>query len=124
VGWLVAEELEEVIAGVGRLGADVRNLPVAVFEAGEVRRVGDPLFGTFYRMAALTDARWILLPVSARTGSGGGDGSRPLVVNVALLDPRTGRVLWQGIVQGVPGDPASPAPAASAAERIARRILP
>lgn len=120
---LSADELEDVLAGVGRLGADPRNLPVAAFEVGEVRRVGDPLFGSLYRMAVLTDARFVLLPVSAREGAGQEVCVRSLILNVALVEPRTGRVMWQGIVEGEPGASGSPAAAASVAERVAARLL-
>jgi len=124
VRWIAGRELAEVAEGAGRLGGDPRNLPVAIFEMGEVERVGDPLFGTLYRLAALTDATYAVLPVTARGQASEEDGRSAVILNVALLDPRTGRVLWQAILQGDPEATDTPAPATSVAERLARRLLP
>lgn len=122
VEWLAGAELDEIAGRAGRLGADPRNLPVGIFEMGEVERVGDPLFGAFYRLAAMTDASYALLPISAQTRTDA-NGRARTSLNAALLDPRSGRVLWQGIVEGEPGEPGSPVVVASMAERVAGRLL-
>jgi hypothetical protein len=124
VRWMAGEELQEIAARAGRLGADPQNLPVAVFEAGEVRRVGDPLFGELYRLAAMTDAGYALLPITVQAEGPDADGLVALNLNAALLDPRSGQVLWQGILQGTAGEAGSPGPLASAAEALAQRVLP
>ncbi len=124
VRWIAGSDLEGAAERAGALGGDPRNLPVAVFEMGEVERVGDPLFGTLYRLAALTDATYAVLPVTARGETADDAGLASVRLNVALLDPRTGRVLWQSIIQGDPGAVDTPAPAASVAERLAGRLLP
>ncbi|TVR60983.1 MAG: hypothetical protein EA422_13285 [Gemmatimonadales bacterium] len=125
VRWLAGQELESLARQAGRLGADVHALPVALFEAGEVERVGDPLFGAVYRLGAIAGAQYALLPVAARSTEVEDDPGRIRVnLNLALLDTRSGRVLWQGILEGAPGAGDSPAPLASLAERVAGRILP
>jgi len=125
VRWLGGRELEVLARQAGRLGADVHALPVSIFEVGEVERVGDPLFGAVYRLGAIADARYALLPVAARTTEVEEDpGQVRANLNLALLDTRSGRVLWQGILEGTPGAQGSPAPLASLAERVAGRLLP
>ncbi len=124
VRWIAGSELDSVAERAGALGGDPRNLPVAAFEMGEVERVGDPLFGTLYRLAGLTEAGYAVLPVTARGETADETGLASVRLNVALLDPRTGRVLWQSIIQGDPGAADTPAPAALVAERLAGRLLP
>lgn len=123
VHWLAGEELDEIAERAGRLGAEPRNLPVGIFEMGEVERVGDPLFGALYRLAAMTDASFALLPITARIRTDA-DGRVRASLNAVLLDPRSGRVLWQGILEGDPGEPGSPVAVASMAEKVAARLLP
>lgn len=128
VEWLDAGELEGALAGAGRLGADPTSLSVGVFAVGEVRQVGDPLFGEIYRLAALVDARFVVLPVAVRLArhesEDAAEAGWVVVLDAALLNPRTGRVIWQGIVQGGAGEADSPARVASAADHLARRLLP
>ena len=124
VRWIGGRELAGAAEGAGPLGGDPGNLPVSIFERGEVERVGDPLFGTLYRLAAVTDATYAVLPVTARGEGSGDDGRGSVSLNVALLETRTGRVLWQGILQGSEGSLGTPAATVSAAERLARRLLP
>jgi hypothetical protein len=121
VGWHDAASLGE--AQTARLGIDPGGLAVGVFAVGEVRRVGDPLFGDVYRLASLVDAELALLPVRGWWVEGEG-GTRAVALHAALLAPRTGRVLWQGVVRGGFEDPGSPAPLVSAAEELAMRLLP
>ena len=125
VRWMAGAELETLARQAGRLGADPNALPVAIFEMGEVERVGDPLFGAIYRLGAIADARFAILPVAARVQASEEDPGRVRAhLNVALLDTRSGRVLWQGILEGAPGAVDSPALIASMAERVAARLLP
>lgn len=125
VRWMAGAELETLAQQAGRLGADPNALPVAIFEMGEVERVGDPLFGAIYRLGAIADARFAILPVAVRVQASEEDPGRVRAhLNVALLDTRSGRVLWQGILDGAPGEIDSPAILASMAERVAARLLP
>lgn len=125
VTWIFPPRLQEALDRSPGLGGRIRGLPVGVFGAGEVRRVGDPLYGDLRRVAALVDADVALIPVRAwpwatREGAEGGVRVR---VSTALIHVRTGRVLWFGVVEGEPGPAADAAGLASAAEALARALL-
>lgn len=123
VTWRDTSDLDGITAGAGAMSVDPFGLDVGTFHRGEVERVGDPLYGEQYRLAAFTGADLVLLPIEAHTREQeGGDPS--VVLNAALLEPRSGRVLWQGILEGASAPEGSPAAAASAAERLAARLLP
>ncbi len=120
--WLLPDELRAIMARTPALDAPLENLPVDVFLRAEVRRIGDPIFGILRRMGAVTDADLALLPVAVRAGV----GEEPVAVEyvVALVDTRTGRVLWFGAAAGRPGAVDDPGRLASAAEGLARRLVP
>jgi hypothetical protein len=99
VSWILPAEIERMLERSPSIDARARGLPVGKFLAAEVRRVGDPLFGQLRRMSALVDAEAILIPVRAVWAAE--PGAQPTVqLAVALLEPRTGRVRWFGIVAG------------------------
>jgi hypothetical protein len=77
----------------------------------------DPLASQLRALAALTDARYVVVPVALRA-AGEGDARRA-VLRVLLADVRGARVLWAGETAGVPlaGPPA--AIAARVAEQFA-----
>ncbi len=122
VTWVGSRTLARLTSEAGRLGANPRDLPVGAFERGRLDRIGDPLFGSVYRLAAFADAGIVLLPLSARAAVGD-SGRETIVVDLLLLDPRTGRVMWQGLVEGPGGAPGTRAPAAGVAEQIAERLV-
>jgi hypothetical protein len=123
IQWVGTATIERLAGEAGRLGADPSDLPVGAFEQGRLDRVGDPLYGALYRLAAFGDARFALLPLSTRREPTE-DGRESVTVDVLLLEPRTGRVLWQGLVRGEGAAPGTPASAASAAERVAAKLVP
>lgn len=122
VEWILPDELEAALARSPGLGASLRGLPVSQFLDAEVRRVGDPLFGDILRISSLVDADAALLPV--RVALQAEPGSDPSVVFwTALIEARTGRVLWFSVLggQGFPsGDPRG---LASAVDVLARALL-
>jgi hypothetical protein len=99
--------------------ARIRDLPVQIFLQAEVNRVGDPLFGHLIRLRGLTGADVALIPVELRYAE---VGSYQLAA--ALLDTRSGRVFWYGVVQGEPGAAEDISALASVSEALARVILP
>lgn len=121
--WTDAATLKEIAEAAGAMGADPARLAVAVFRAGEVRQIGDPLFGDIYRLAALVDANVVVLPLAAYGEPDEVPDRESVILEAVLLDARTGRVLWQGILQGAPGAKNSPAPLASVADRLAARLV-
>lgn len=119
VSWVFPPELEEALRRSPGLSAQIRNLPVQVFLQAEVDRIGDPLFGHLVRLGGLTGADVALLPVELKYGEEG-----TFLLAAALVGIRTGRVAWYGVVEGSPGGVEDPAALASAAETLARTLLP
>lgn len=121
VTWILPPRLEEALERSPGLDTRLHGLPVGMFSAGEVRRVGDPLYGDLRRLGELVNAEVALLPVRAWVHPGE-DGPR-VRLSAAILHVRTGRVLWFGVAEGRPGEAADPAALASAVESLARTLL-
>ena len=119
VKWVFPPEMDEILERSPGVPTQIRGLPVHIFLQAEVDRVGDPLFGQLLRLAGLTGADVALIPVELKHGEGGG-----YVMSAALIAIRTGRVSWYGVVEGAAGEAENPATLASAAETLARAILP
>ncbi|TVP43952.1 MAG: hypothetical protein EA350_12630 [Gemmatimonadales bacterium] len=122
VEWIGPDAIRRRVASTPGMRFDPDGLPVQRFLSGELQRVGDPLFGALYRLAAVEDAAYAVIPVMARDREED-DGSHVVELGVALIHTRTGRVYWYGIVEGDAG-PAGALPATvSAVEALARRLL-
>ena len=122
VGWILPGALQRAMERSPGLGVRIRGLPVGMFLTSEVRRVGDPLYGDIRRLGELVDARVALIPVRLWAGAG---EETPGAARLAatLIDVRTGRVVWFGVVEGDPHAPADPRLLASAADALARTLL-
>jgi hypothetical protein len=124
VEWVDPEALRRRARGQEALGLDPDRLPVERFRSAEVERVGDPLFGVLYRMGAIENAELALLPVEVRERAAPTDPEHHVVeIVAALLHPRSGRVLWFGVVEGAPGPRGDLPATVTAVEALARRIL-
>jgi hypothetical protein len=125
VDWVFEDEVEEVLARSPAIQARTRGLPVGVFMRAQVQRIGDPLFGELRRIAALVDGEAILLPVRASFEPNQSiPGSAPRVrFTTALIEPRSGRVVWFGIEEGGEFPAGDPRGLASAVERLAGTLL-
>jgi hypothetical protein len=122
VSWILPEETSRILARSPAVQARTHGLPVGDFLAAEVTRVGDPLYGELRRMAALVDAEAILLPVQAALASE--PGAHPRVrFWTALLEARTGRVLWFAVLEGEPYPAGDPRALATATEALASALL-
>lgn len=122
VHWITPDEIEEALLRSPGVQASARGLPVGVFLAAEVRRIGDPLFGHVRRLSALVDAEIALLPVRmAREENAAGEGV--VRAHAALVQVRTGRVLWYGVEEGAPAEVGDPRGLASAVDVLARTLL-
>jgi hypothetical protein len=122
VTWILPPVLERTLERSPSLGIRLRSLPVSIFHRAQVENIGDPLFGDLNALGALVGARVALLPVSAAYVSGTGGEPGRVELRIALLDPRTGRVLWYGAVAGERGMPEDPATVASAARALAALV--
>ena len=121
VTWVLPPRLQQALDRSPGLPVRIHGLQVGVFSAAEVERVGDPLYGDLLRLAALVDAETALIPLRVWRAPGE-EGSR-VVISASLIHVRTGRVLWFGIVEGVPAEPEDPGALASAVEALSRRLL-
>jgi hypothetical protein len=122
VGWILPPRLQDALDRSPNLDSRIHGLPVAVFGEAEVRRVGDPLYGELRRLAALVNGQVAFIPLTAaavRDPSGG------VAVEMAatLVDVRSGRVMWFGVVKGSVRQADGPAVLASAADVLARTVL-
>lgn len=125
VEWIFEEEVEEVLVRSPAIDARTRGLPVGVFLQAQVQRIGDPLYGELRRIAALVDAEAILLPVRVSFEENeAAEGSTPRVrFTTALIEPRSGRVVWFGIEEGGDFPQGDPRGLASAVESLAGSLL-
>lgn len=120
IRWMAPDALREALARNPGEEVPLDNLPVRAFQAGELERTGDPLFGYLYRLGVLSGAEFALIPVEA--GLRDRDGGASVQLSAALVEVRTGWVRWFGVVEGTAGPPGDLAAAASAAESLARRV--
>ena len=122
INWILPSEVEEVLERSPGLPSSLRGLPVGQFLAAEVRRVGDPLYGELRRLSALVDAEAVVLPVQASLEAE--PGPDPTVrLWTALIEPRTGRVLWFSVLDGMAFPAGDPRGLASAVNEMARTML-
>ena len=123
--WVLEDELATVLARSPGVDARLRGLPVSQFLLTEVRRIGDPLYGHLRRMATVVDAAAVVIPVAASFEPNQlVEGAPPRVrLTVALVEPRTGQVVWFGIEEGGDFPRDDPRALASAVERMARTLL-
>ncbi len=122
VSWVLPEEIDAVLQRSPGMDARTRGLPVDQFLVAEVRRVGDPLYGYLRRMAALVNADVALLPVLA-AGVAGADGGTAVRVHAALIDVRSGRVLWFSVEEGGAFPSGDPRGLASAMDAVAGALV-
>ncbi|MFQ5536307.1 MAG: hypothetical protein ACE5GJ_02530 [Gemmatimonadota bacterium] len=122
VDWILPARLERAVRGAPGIRTGVRGLGVGMFLRAEVRRVGDPLYGQLRRLAALVDAVAALVPIQAEAVTTE-SGERALRVSAALIDVRTGRVMWFGVEEGETGEAGDPGALASMADALARTLL-
>lgn len=122
VTWIFPDEVEEAMRRSPGMQAELRGLPVGQFLMAEVERVGDPLYGNLRRLSTLVDADAVLLPVQISLERE--PGPEPTVrVWTALVEVRSGRVLWFSILDGGAFPADDPRGLASAVDVMARSLL-
>ena len=122
VEWVLPSEVDEMLARSPTVQARTRGLPVGTFTVAEVERVGDPLYGELRRMASLVAADIVLLPVQVAVQAALG-GEPPIRFWTALIEVRTGQVMWFAILEGEGFPRGDPRALASAVEEVARTLL-
>ena len=97
--WVPAADLVEAAMRTGGIVNDPRQLNVQ-----QIRRVkagdtplGEPLGGDIRNLVALTNARYVLLPLEVHVDNR--NGMRKGTVRMLLIDSRTARVVWADDVQ-------------------------
>ena len=123
VTWIFSDELEAIKLRAPAVDISVTGLPVGIFLNAEVQRIGDPLYGRLLRMGALTDSDIALIPVMVRAGAEGVGGTSVVEIVATIVNVRTGRVIWFGVVGGRPGSVADFGTVASAVEALAETLL-
>jgi hypothetical protein len=123
VNWVFRSRLESAMERSPGLNARTTGLPVGIFLRTEVERIGDPLYGDLRRLAALVNAEVALIPIVIAPGEVDETGEAALESTVVMLDVRSGRVIWFGVIAGEPGELGSPGVLASAMDHMARRLL-
>ena len=99
------------------------GLTATVFLGAEVDRIGDPLYGQIRRLAQFVNSEIAIIPVVFRPSGEGVNGVSVVEILSAILDVRTGRVMWSGVVAGRPGPVVDFGSVASAVEKLTRTLL-
>jgi hypothetical protein len=123
VTWILPADLQNVLDRSPALGSRIRGLDIAAFGVGEVRRIGDPLYGDLRRLASVVDGQVALIPLQASVVADTAGAGTAVALSATLIDVRSGRVLWFGVVKGDTRDPADAGTLASAADALARTLL-
>ena len=122
IEWVFPEELRATLARAPVVQSRVDGLPVSVFLGAEVDRIGDPLYGQVRRLAELVNSDIAIIPVTIRSGAEGAGGVSVVEILTTILNVRTGRVVWSGVVAGRPGPVSDFGSVASAVEKLAETL--
>ncbi|MEJ2539239.1 MAG: hypothetical protein P8188_04610 [Gemmatimonadota bacterium] len=126
--WVFPDELRRALAQSPGLDVPVDALPVDLFLRAEVERVGDPLYGMLRRVAAVTGADRVLIPVGVSFRPADPDAETPVEPAVEVLagvvEVVSGRVVWLDVAEGAASGPDDPAGLPRAMEALAVRLLP
>lgn len=120
--WIDPARLRRALAGSPTFAPDPAALPNDRYEAFGDRRIQGGLADAVRRYMALTEARLVVIPRSAvlMTPDSGGAFVR---LSAAVVDARTGLVVWWGEADGRPAAPDDRALLTSAATALAARLL-
>jgi hypothetical protein len=122
IDWVLPDQLRRHVDRTPGMDLKVEDLPVGTFFRAEVERVGDPLFGYIRRLAALTAADMAVIPLQVRYRMATELEPSAIEIMSTVLDARSGRVFWTGVLAGSEGDADDPATLGSAANVFARSM--
>ncbi len=117
VTWLGIAEQRRMIRRNPTFDINPDRLPTAFLLSTRAAQVPDPLWADIRTLAALGNARFALVPAAVRI-TGAPDAYAAVLV-MAIVDARTGVVLWRGRTDG----PRAASPAAALA-RAASALVP
>lgn len=120
--WIDPARLRRSLASSPGFAPDPAALPNDRYEVYGQRRIQGGLADAVRRYMALTEARLVVIPRSATLVS---PDSAPAFVrlNVAVVDARTGSVVWYGEADGQAAAPDDRALIATAAQAMAARLV-
>jgi hypothetical protein len=120
--WIDPARLRRSLASSPNFAPDPAALPSDRYEVHGARRIQGPLADAVRRYMALTEARLVVIPRSATLMTP--DSAAPFVrLNAAVVDARTGYVIWYGEADGTPAPAGDRALIASAAAALAVRLV-
>ncbi len=93
VAWVLPEELRRVARRAPGTVSDPDRMGQAILRSDGLKRVPDPLFSQLRSLAAMTNARQVMVPAAIRLSTVDG-GVRADVVLV-LVDARSSLLLWR-----------------------------
>ncbi len=123
VVWIPPAELQRALRRSPAYAAAPEALPADAVLQRREPRVSEPLASELRRYSALMDARLVLLLREARFARSGDAELGNLRIGAALLDARSGQVLWWGEAVAEAGATPDPAAVASAATSLSERLL-
>lgn len=120
--WIDPARLRRSLAGSPTFAPDPAALPNDRYEVHGERRIQGGLADAVRRYMALTEARLVVIPRSATLITP--DSAASFVrLNAAVVDARTGFVVWWGEADGRPAAPDDRALITTAATALAARLL-
>lgn len=120
--WIDPARLRRTLAQSPNFAPDPAALPNDRYNAFGERRIQGPLADAVRRYMALTEARLVVIPRGA-TVRPLEDGTVVVRLDVAVVDARSGQVVWFGEAEGTPGPPEGAELVASAAAAMAARMV-
>jgi hypothetical protein len=120
--WIDPARLRRSLASSPTFAPDPAALPNDRYEMYGERRIQGGLADAVRRYMALTEARLVVIPRTA-TMIAPDSGGAFVRLNAAVVDARTGFVVWWGEADGVPAAPDDRALIRSAAAALAVRLV-
>lgn len=123
--WKFAEDVARSAARNSSYAPDPHALAANQLRSGaksDAWQLSEPLASQIRSLVALTDARYVMLPVEVRLTGGRSSGRATL--HVVVIDARRSQVQWAGDVTGMQTTKFSPAIAADLASRLADLVAP
>jgi hypothetical protein len=120
--WIDPARLRRTLAQSPGFAPDPAALPNDRYMAFGERRIQGPLADAVRRYMALTEARLVVIPRSALARPLD-DGMVVVRLSAAVVDARTGMLVWFGEAEGAPGRPDDAGLVPSAAGALAARMV-
>lgn len=99
--WTSSQEITRSAKRNPTLGVDPRKLAVSQLRVGaktDKWQLRDPLATQLRTLIALTDARYVLIPVELYKRAGAQDGHPQLALHIVVIDARRSQLQWKGDV--------------------------